>query len=82
MTAGNLERCVVASVGKFIVVWNLKQIEQVDHKCYSVSRLVKICRCYKKVQLDQEVVNVQFLHSNSSRTQAFTNALELNGIPS
>ncbi|KAL6635264.1 hypothetical protein ACP70R_027935 [Stipagrostis hirtigluma subsp. patula] len=61
---GKQERHLVATVGKFSVVWNFQQVKDSNHECYRDQQGLKSCYCYKVVLKDESIVDSRFMHDN------------------
>ncbi|XP_057494914.1 protein CYPRO4-like [Actinidia eriantha] len=59
---GKQERHLVATVGKFSVIWNFQQVKNSAHECYRNQQGLKSCYCYKIVLKDESIVDSQFMH--------------------
>ncbi|KHG30102.1 Protein CYPRO4 [Gossypium arboreum] len=59
---GKQERHVVATVGKFSVVWDFHQVKNTSHGCYRNQQGLKSCYCYKIVLKDESIVESRFMH--------------------
>ncbi|KAJ0984974.1 hypothetical protein J5N97_003330 [Dioscorea zingiberensis] len=46
---GKQERHLVATVGKFSIIWNFQQVKNSRHECYLNQEGLKSCYCYKIV---------------------------------
>ncbi|KAJ7946050.1 protein CYPRO4-like [Quillaja saponaria] len=60
---GKQERHLVATVGKFSVIWDFQQVKNSGHECYNQQGL-KSCYCYKIVLKDESIVASRFMHDN------------------
>lgn len=69
---GKQERHLVATVGKFSVVWDFQQVKNSAHECYRNQQGLKSCYCYKILLKDESIVESRFMHDNF----AFTDSLE------
>ncbi|GJM87227.1 hypothetical protein PR202_ga03161 [Eleusine coracana subsp. coracana] len=61
---GKQERHLVATVGKFSVIWNFQQVKDSSHECYRDQQGLKSCYCYKVVLKDESIVDSRFMHDN------------------
>ncbi|CAA6662278.1 unnamed protein product [Spirodela intermedia] len=61
---GKQERHLVATVGKFSVVWNFQRVKDGHHECYRLQEGLKSCYCYKIVPRDESIVDSRFMHEN------------------
>ncbi|KAJ9159584.1 hypothetical protein P3X46_025086 [Hevea brasiliensis] len=61
---GKQERHLVATVGKFSVIWDFQQVKNSAHECYRNQRGLKSCYCYKIVLKDDSIVESRFMHDN------------------
>jgi hypothetical protein len=61
---GKQERHLVATVGKFSVIWNFQQVKDSNHECYRDQQGLKSCYCYKVVLKDESIVDSRFMHDN------------------
>ncbi|KAH7567420.1 hypothetical protein ACOSP7_010702 [Xanthoceras sorbifolium] len=59
---GKQERHLVATVGKFSVIWNFQQVKDGSHECYRNQEGLKSCYCYKIVLKDDSIVDSRFMH--------------------
>ncbi|KAJ0754675.1 putative transcription factor WD40-like family [Helianthus annuus] len=59
---GKQERHLVATVGKFSVIWNFQQVKDGSHECYRNQVGLKSCYCYKIVPKDDSIVDSRFMH--------------------
>ncbi|MCD7458748.1 Protein cypro4 [Datura stramonium] len=59
---GKQERHLVATVGKFSVIWNFQQVKDGSHDCYQNQVGLKSCYCYKIVPRDDSIVESRFMH--------------------
>ncbi|CAI9757922.1 unnamed protein product [Fraxinus pennsylvanica] len=59
---GKQERHLVATVGKFSVIWNFQQVKNSSHECYVNQVGLKSCYCYKIVLKDDSIVDSRFMH--------------------
>ncbi|KAG6402489.1 hypothetical protein SASPL_134685 [Salvia splendens] len=59
---GKQERHLVATVGKFSVIWNFQQVKDGSHHCYQNQIGLKSCYCYKIVLKDDSIVDSRFMH--------------------
>ncbi|XP_042483549.1 protein CYPRO4-like [Macadamia integrifolia] len=59
---GKQERHLVATVGKFSVIWNFQQVKNSAHECYQSQEGLKSCYCYKIVLKDESIVESRFMH--------------------
>ncbi|KAF8410057.1 hypothetical protein HHK36_002579 [Tetracentron sinense] len=59
---GKQERHLVATVGKFSVIWNFQQVKNSAHECYQNQEGLKSCYCYKIVLKDESIVDSRFMH--------------------
>nr|GMC81040.1 protein CYPRO4 [Ipomoea batatas] len=60
--SGKQERHLVATVGKFSVIWNFQQVKDSAHGCYQDQQGLKSCYCYKIVLKDESIVESRFMH--------------------
>ncbi|MBA0640993.1 hypothetical protein Goklo_025590 [Gossypium klotzschianum] len=61
---GKQERHLVATVGKFSVIWDFQQVKNSAHECYRNQQGLKSCYCYKIVLKDESIVESRFMHDN------------------
>ncbi|XP_062221741.1 protein CYPRO4-like [Phragmites australis] len=61
---GKQEKHLVATVGKFSVVWNFQQVKDGNHDCYRDQQGLKSCYCYKVVLKAESIVDSRFMHEN------------------
>lgn len=59
---GKQERHLVATVGKFSVIWDFQQVKNSAHQCYQNQQGLKSCYCYKIVLKDESIVESRFMH--------------------
>ncbi|GAB4829509.1 Protein cypro4 [Ancistrocladus abbreviatus] len=59
---GKQERHLVATVGKFSVIWNFLQVKDSSHECYRNQQGLKSCYCYKVVLRDDSIIDSRFMH--------------------
>nr|XP_027094353.1 protein CYPRO4-like isoform X2 [Coffea arabica] len=59
---GKQERHLVATVGKFSVIWNFQQVKDGSHECYQNQVGLKSCYCYKIVLKNDSIVDSRFMH--------------------
>ncbi|KAH6782202.1 Vacuolar import/degradation [Perilla frutescens var. hirtella] len=59
---GRQERHLVATVGKFSVIWNFQQVKDGSHECYQNQVGLKSCYCYKVVLKNDSIVDSRFMH--------------------
>uniref|UniRef100_A0A2N9HVQ2 Uncharacterized protein n=1 Tax=Fagus sylvatica TaxID=28930 RepID=A0A2N9HVQ2_FAGSY len=59
---GKQERHLVATVGKFSVIWDFQQVKNSAHACYRNQQGLKSCYCYKIVLKDESIVESRFMH--------------------
>ncbi|KAL9682019.1 hypothetical protein QQ045_013812 [Rhodiola kirilowii] len=59
---GKQERHLVATVGKFSVVWNFQQVKNSAHECYRNQQGLKSCYCYKIVPKDESIIDSRFMN--------------------
>ncbi|WVZ77647.1 hypothetical protein U9M48_025492 [Paspalum notatum var. saurae] len=59
---GKQERHLVATVGKYSVVWNFLQVKNSHHECYQFQEGLKSCYCYKVIPKDESIVASRFMH--------------------
>ncbi|KAG6652270.1 hypothetical protein CIPAW_06G172600 [Carya illinoinensis] len=59
---GKHERHLVATVGKFSVIWDFQQVKNSAHECYRNQQGLKSCYCYKIVLKDESIVESRFMH--------------------
>ncbi|MED6194889.1 Protein cypro4 [Stylosanthes scabra] len=67
---GRQERHIVATVGKFSVIWNFQQVKDGSHECYQNQQGLKSCYCYKIVLRDDSIVDSRFMHDNFAVTDS------------
>ncbi|XP_019166003.1 PREDICTED: protein CYPRO4 [Ipomoea nil] len=60
--SGKQERHLVATVGKFSVVWNFQRVKDSAHDCYKNQQGLKSCYCYKIVLKEESIVESRFMH--------------------
>ncbi|XVE49190.1 hypothetical protein DITRI_Ditri01bG0062600 [Diplodiscus trichospermus] len=59
---GKQERHLVATVGKFSMIWDFQQVKNSTHECYRNQHGLKSCYCYKIVLKDESIVESRFMH--------------------
>ncbi|KAL5123566.1 Protein CYPRO4 [Glycine soja] len=59
---GKQERHLVATVGKFSVIWDFQRVKNSAHECYRNQEGLKSCYCYKIVLKDESIVESRFMH--------------------
>ncbi|XP_059446288.1 protein CYPRO4 [Corylus avellana] len=59
---GKQERHLVATVGKFSVIWDFQQVKNSAHDCYRNQQGLKSCYCYKILLKDESIVESRFMH--------------------
>ncbi|KFK39244.1 hypothetical protein AALP_AA3G219100 [Arabis alpina] len=64
--SGKQERHIVATVGKFSVIWDLERVKNSAHECYRNQQGLKSCYCYKILLKDESIVESRFMHDNFS----------------
>ncbi|XP_019096899.1 PREDICTED: protein CYPRO4 isoform X3 [Camelina sativa] len=64
--SGRQERHIVATVGKFSVIWDLERVKYSAHECYRNQQGLKSCYCYKILLKDESIVESRFMHDNFS----------------
>ncbi|KAG8368372.1 hypothetical protein BUALT_Bualt15G0038700 [Buddleja alternifolia] len=62
--SGKQEKHLVATVGKFSVIWNFQQVKNSAHHCYQNQQGLKSCYCYKIVLKDESIIESRFMHDN------------------
>ncbi|EEF52407.1 protein CYPRO4 [Ricinus communis] len=67
---GKQERHLVATVGKFSVIWNFQQVKNGSHECYRNQEGLKSCYCYKIVPKDDSIVDSRFMHDKFAVTDS------------
>ncbi|XP_059455549.1 protein CYPRO4 [Corylus avellana] len=67
---GKQERHLVATVGKFSVIWNFQQVKNGSHECYRHQEGLKSCYCYKIVLKDDSIVDSRFMHEKYAVTDS------------
>lgn len=60
--SGKQEKHLVATVGKFSVIWNFQQVKNSAHSCYQNQQGLKSCYCYKIVLKDESIIESRFMH--------------------
>ncbi|KAM7251941.1 hypothetical protein ACFE04_023824 [Oxalis oulophora] len=60
--SGKQERHLVATVGKFSVIWDFDRVKNTGHDCYRNQQGLKSCYCYKIVLKDESIVESRFMH--------------------
>ncbi|CAH2053324.1 unnamed protein product [Thlaspi arvense] len=64
--SGKQERHIVATVGKFSVIWDLERVKNSAHDCYRNQQGLKSCYCYKILLKDESIVESRFMHDKFS----------------
>ncbi|KAL0384208.1 UNVERIFIED_CONTAM: protein CYPRO4 [Sesamum radiatum] len=59
---GKQEKHLVATVGKFSIIWNFQQVKNSAHHCYQNQQGLKSCYCYKIVLKDESIIESRFMH--------------------
>ncbi|KAJ0985057.1 hypothetical protein J5N97_003413 [Dioscorea zingiberensis] len=59
---GKQERHLVATVGKFSIIWNFQQVKNSRHECYLNQEGLKSCYCYK-MRPQRRIHRGQSLHA-------------------
>nr|XP_023912542.1 protein CYPRO4 [Quercus suber]POF10341.1 protein cypro4 [Quercus suber] len=67
---GKQDRHLVATVGKFSVIWNFQQVKNGSHECYRNQEGLKSCYCYKIVLKDDSIVDSRFMHEKFAVTDS------------
>ncbi|KAI4366427.1 hypothetical protein MLD38_022308 [Melastoma candidum] len=67
---GKQERHLVATVGKFSVIWNFQQVKNGAHECYPNQEGLKSCYCYKIVPKEESIVASRFMHEKFAVTDS------------
>nr|GMD96318.1 protein CYPRO4 [Ipomoea batatas] len=67
---GKQERHLVATVGKFSVIWNFQQVKDGAHQCYQSQVGLKSCYCYKIVLRDESIIDSRFMHDKFAVTDS------------
>ncbi|KAF5202264.1 Vid27-like protein [Thalictrum thalictroides] len=67
---GKQEHHLVATVGKFSVIWNFQQVKNSSHECYKNQEGLKSCYCYKIVLKADSIVDSRFMHDNFAVTDS------------
>lgn len=67
---GKQERHLVATVGKFSVIWNFQQVKDSSHECYRNQVGLKSCYCYKIVLKNDSIVDSRFMHEKFAVTDS------------
>ncbi|XP_071696658.1 protein CYPRO4 [Rutidosis leptorrhynchoides] len=60
--SGKQERHLVATVGKFSVIWDFQQVKNSGHECYRNQQGLKSCYCYKLMTKDESIIESRFMH--------------------
>ncbi|KAM3244480.1 hypothetical protein ACQJBY_056047 [Aegilops geniculata] len=61
---GKQEKHLVATVGKFSLIWNFQKVKDSNHHCYRDQEGLKSCYCYKVVLKEESIVDSRFMHEN------------------
>lgn len=67
---GKQERHLVATVGKFSVIWNFQQVKNSNHECYKNQEGLKSCYCYKVIPKEDSIVDSRFMHEKFAVTNS------------
>ncbi|XP_078434081.1 protein CYPRO4-like [Wolffia australiana] len=67
---GKQERHLVATVGKFSVIWNFQKVKDSRHDCYRGQEGLKSCYCYKIVPKEESIVESRFMHDKFAITDS------------
>uniref|UniRef100_A0A7N0TPV4 Vacuolar import/degradation Vid27 C-terminal domain-containing protein n=1 Tax=Kalanchoe fedtschenkoi TaxID=63787 RepID=A0A7N0TPV4_KALFE len=67
---GKQERHLVATVGKFSVIWNFQNVKNGSHECYLNQEGLKSCYCYKIVLKDESIVDSRFMNDKYAVTDS------------
>lgn len=67
---GKQERHIVATVGKFSVIWNFQQVKDGSHECYRNQQGLKSCYCYKIILKEDSIVDSRFMHEKFAVTDS------------
>lgn len=67
---GKQERHLVATIGKFSVIWNFQQVKDSSHQCYRNQLGLKSCYCYKVVLKDDSIIDSRFMHDKFAVTDS------------
>ncbi|KAJ0835062.1 Protein CYPRO4 [Helianthus annuus] len=60
--SGKQERHLVATVGKFSVIWDFQQVKNSAHECYRNQQGLKSCYCYKLMTKNESIIESLFMH--------------------
>ncbi|KAK9050535.1 hypothetical protein SSX86_030494 [Deinandra increscens subsp. villosa] len=60
--SGKQERHLVATVGKFSVIWDFQQVKNSAHECYRNQQGLKSCYCYKLMTRNESIIESRFMH--------------------
>ncbi|KAM0060963.1 putative vacuolar import/degradation Vid27 [Helianthus debilis subsp. tardiflorus] len=60
--SGKQERHLVATVGKFSVIWDFQQVKNSAHECYRNQQGLKSCYCYKLMTRNESIIESLFMH--------------------
>ncbi|KAL5790651.1 hypothetical protein ACOSQ2_005539 [Xanthoceras sorbifolium] len=67
---GKQERHLVATVGKFSVIWDFQRVKNSAHECYRNQQGLKSCYCYKILLKDESIVQSRFMHDKFAVTDS------------
>lgn len=67
---GKQERHLVATVGKFSVIWNFQNVKNGTHECYLNQEGLKSCYCYKIVLKDESIIDSRFMNDRHAVTDS------------
>ncbi|KAJ4748030.1 hypothetical protein LUZ62_082435 [Rhynchospora pubera] len=67
---GKQERHLVATVGKFSIIWNFEQVKKSNHECYLNQEGLKSCYCYKIIPKEESIVDSRFMHDKFAVTDS------------
>lgn len=60
--SGKQERHLVATVGKFSVIWDFQRVKNSGHECYKNQQGLKSCYCYKLMTKDESIIESLFMN--------------------
>lgn len=60
--SGKQERHLVATVGKFSVIWDFQRVKNSGHECYRNQQGLKSCYCYKLMTKDESIIESLFMN--------------------
>ncbi|KAJ0805400.1 Protein CYPRO4 [Helianthus annuus] len=68
--SGKQERYLVATVGKFSVIWDFQQVKNSAHECYRNQQGLKSCYCEKLMTRNESIIESRFMHDKFAVTDS------------